>query len=216
MPTRRSGRGRKAPARSEGPPAGRRQGSATRPVILVLHGPNLNLIGEREPRIYGRTTLEEINQELRAQGEAAGVDVQVHQSNHEGVLIDLLHQARRTAAAVVINAGAFTHTSIALRDAIAASELPVEAVFAKTVSPEIQRRKLFALESMHDLRLSPSEQDGCLPPGIQTRRDDYPRTPDVDYLRRGPRSEELFFVYGRDAVRDLIRAFLAARKEPAS
>ncbi len=93
------------------------------------------------------------------------------------------------------------------------SELPVEAVFAKTVSPELQRRKLFALESMHDLRLSPAEQDGCLPPGIQVRRDDYPRVPDKDYLRRGPRSEELFFVYGRNGVRDLIGSFLSARKE---
>jgi hypothetical protein len=95
-------------------------------------------------------------------------------------------------------------------------ELPVEGVFAKTVSPDLQRRKLFALESMHDLRLSPAEQNGCLPPCTPPKRDDYPRLPEVDYLRRGPRSEELFFVYGRDGVRDLIRAFLAARKEPAA
>ena len=93
------------------------------------------------------------------------------------------------------------------------AQLPVEAVFAKTVSPELQRRKLFALESMHDLRLSPTEQDGCLPQGIQSKRDDYPRVPEKDYLRRGPRSEELFFVYGRDGVRELIRSFLAARQE---
>ena len=93
------------------------------------------------------------------------------------------------------------------------AELPVEAIFAKTVSPELQRRKLFALESMHDLRLSPTEQDGCLPPGIQVRRDDYPRVPEKDYLRRGPRSEELFFVYERRGVENLIRSFLSARKE---
>ncbi|HJS59366.1 MAG TPA: PIG-L family deacetylase [Vicinamibacteria bacterium] len=93
------------------------------------------------------------------------------------------------------------------------AELPVEAVFAKTVSPDLQRRKLFALESMHDLRLSPAEQHSCLPPGLQSKRDDYPRVPEKDYLRRGPRSEELFFVYGRRGVQDLIRSFLSARRE---
>src|SRR5262245_8953598 len=95
-------------------------------------------------------------------------------------------------------------------------ELPIESVFAKSVSPELQRRKRYALESMHDLRLSPTEQDGCLPPGIQTKRDDYPRVPDKDYLRRGPRSEELFYVFGRDGVRDLIRSFLTSRSEKKS
>jgi hypothetical protein len=77
------------------------------------------------------------------------------------------------------------------------------------VSADLQRRKLFALESMHDLRLSPSEQDGCLPPGTPPKRPDYPREAAVDYLRRGPRSEEVFFVFGRDGVRELIHAFLA-------
>ncbi len=94
-------------------------------------------------------------------------------------------------------------------------ELPVESVFAKTVSPELQRRKLYALESMHDLRLSPAEQRGCLPPCTPPRRDDYPRLPEVDYLRRGPRSEELFYVFGRNGVRELIGAFLAGRQKAA-
>jgi LmbE family N-acetylglucosaminyl deacetylase len=88
-------------------------------------------------------------------------------------------------------------------------ELPAPSVYAHGVSPELQRRKLFALESMHDLRLSPSEQNGCLPPCTPPQRDDYPRLPEVDYLRRGPRSEELFFVFDRKAVRELIAAFLA-------
>jgi LmbE family N-acetylglucosaminyl deacetylase len=89
-----------------------------------------------------------------------------------------------------------------------ASDVAVERVYAHPVSPLLQRRKLFALESMHDLRLSPDEQDTCDLPGLP-RRPDYPRVPAVDYLRRGPRPEELFFVFGRDGVREVIRAFLS-------
>jgi LmbE family N-acetylglucosaminyl deacetylase len=92
----------------------------------------------------------------------------------------------------------------------AGPELPVERVYAHPLGPDLQRRKLFALESMHDLRLSPSEQSSCSDPAAP-RRPDYPRVPAVDYFRRGPRSEEVFFVYGRDGVRDLIRTFLAQR-----
>lgn len=87
-------------------------------------------------------------------------------------------------------------------------ELPVEGVYAHPLSADLQRRKLFALESMHDLRLSPTEQSSCSDPAAP-RRPDYPRVPAVDYFRRGPRSEEVFFVYGRDGVRGLIRSFLA-------
>ena len=89
-----------------------------------------------------------------------------------------------------------------------ASDIAVERIYAHPVDRVMQRRKLFALESMHDLRLSPDEQDTCDLPGLQ-RRPDYPRIPEVDYLRRGPRSEELFFVFGRDGVRDVIRTFLS-------
>ena len=87
--------------------------------------------------------------------------------------------------------------------------LPVEGVYSHPVTPELQRRKLYALESMHDLRLSPTEQAGCLPPGTPAKRPDYPRQPAVDYFRRGPRSNELFFVFGRDGVRQLVASFLA-------
>jgi hypothetical protein len=92
-------------------------------------------------------------------------------------------------------------------------ELPVESVFSHPVSPALQRRKLYALESMHDLRLSPTEQNGCLPPGTAPKRPDYPRIAQGDYFRRGPRAEEVFFVYGRDGVKSLIGAFL--KKESA-
>jgi LmbE family N-acetylglucosaminyl deacetylase len=86
-------------------------------------------------------------------------------------------------------------------------ELPVEGVFSLLLSPELQRRKLFALESMHDLRLSPAEQASCGVPS-PTRRPDYPRVYARDYFRRGPRAEETFFVFSRDGVRALVRAFL--------
>jgi hypothetical protein len=92
----------------------------------------------------------------------------------------------------------------------AGAELPVEGVYSHPVSPDLQRRKLFALDSMHDLRLSPSEQYSCGNPEA-ARRPDYPRVYGVDYFRRGPRSEETFFVFGRDGLRDLVRAFLAQR-----
>ena len=93
--------------------------------LLVLHGPNLNLLGTREPKIYGSTTLAQIEADCVAHGQTLGVSVSCAQSNHEGALIDHLHAARGTMAGVVLNAGAYTHTSVALRDAITASELSV-------------------------------------------------------------------------------------------
>ncbi|MFN3517177.1 MAG: type II 3-dehydroquinate dehydratase [Novosphingobium sp.] len=94
--------------------------------ILVLNGPNLNLLGTRQPEIYGRDTLDDIAARLTAQGEALGLAVECRQTNHEGVLVDWLHQAKRDGVhAVLLNAGAYTHTSIALLDAILATELKV-------------------------------------------------------------------------------------------
>ena len=94
--------------------------------ILVLNGPNLNLLGTRQPEIYGRDTLDDIAARLIAQGDRLGVAVECRQTNHEGVLVDWLHQAKRDGVhAVLLNAGAYTHTSIALLDAILATELKV-------------------------------------------------------------------------------------------
>lgn len=101
--------------------------------ILVLHGPNLNLLGKREPGVYGSLTLDDINTRLVELGKTLGVEVTCQQSNHEGVLIDALHDARTWAAGVVFNPGAYTHTSVALRDAVAAIGIPVVEVHLSNV-----------------------------------------------------------------------------------
>ncbi len=93
--------------------------------ILVLNGPNLNLLGERQPEIYGSARLEDIEAALSSLADEIGVDIVTLQSNHEGALIDALHEARTTCHAVVLNPGAFTHYSYALRDAVESIGLPV-------------------------------------------------------------------------------------------
>lgn len=101
--------------------------------VLVLHGPNLNLLGTREPEIYGSTTLEDVNALLRKRAEDAGLGIDFLQSNHEGVLVDAVQQANHKYDYIIFNAAAFTHYSIALRDAIAAIEVPVIEVHISNV-----------------------------------------------------------------------------------
>ena len=94
--------------------------------ILIIHGPNLNLLGQREPEVYGRQTLADINDELSVLGEDLGVAIDTFQSNHEGDLIDRIHTANQDGfSGIIINPGGLTHTSVALRDAIASVEVPV-------------------------------------------------------------------------------------------
>ncbi|MGV6804609.1 MAG: type II 3-dehydroquinate dehydratase [Ruegeria sp.] len=101
--------------------------------ILVLNGPNLNLLGTRQPEVYGQTTLKMIEDLCVAHGEAIGLRVEHLQSNHEGALIDAIHNARETHEGVVLNAGAYTHTSIALMDAISSVQLPVIEVHLSNI-----------------------------------------------------------------------------------
>ena len=116
------------------------------PKILVLHGPNLNLLGQREPEIYGSITLDDINRKMTARGEAAGVRLDFLQSNHEGGLVDAIQGAQQKYAFIILNAAAFTHYSIALRDAIAAVDVPVVEVHLSNIHrrEEFRRRSVIA------------------------------------------------------------------------
>ena len=107
--------------------------SSAAPVILLVHGPNLNLLGERNPAAYGTTTLLDIEADVAAAANARGAAVLCYQSNHEGSLIDFLHDQRKIADGIVINAGAYTHTSIALHDAIKATGIPAIEVHLSNI-----------------------------------------------------------------------------------
>ena len=108
--------------------------SAEKPRVLVLHGPNLKLLGTREPEHYGRVTLSDINMALARMADAASVDLESFQSNHEGALIERIHAAREQGVrAIIINPAAYTHTSVALRDALAAVAIPFVEVHLSNV-----------------------------------------------------------------------------------
>jgi 3-dehydroquinate dehydratase-2 len=112
----------------------------TNPLVWVIHGPNLNLLGTREPETYGRTTLADINASLTAQATALGVSLECFQSNHEGVLVDQIQLAKsRQVGFIIINPAAYTHTSVAIRDALAAVDIP----FIEVHLSNVHRREPF-------------------------------------------------------------------------
>jgi len=114
--------------------------------VLILHGPNLNLLGTREPEMYGKTTLEEIDAMLHKYADEHEIELRIMQSNHEGELIDAIHAARGWADGIVINPGGYTHTSVALRDAIAGVGIPTVEVHLSNIysREEFRRRSLIA------------------------------------------------------------------------
>jgi 3-dehydroquinate dehydratase-2 len=125
----------------------------TSPVVLIVNGPNLNLLGDREPEIYGTATLDDIVAEVRVEAEGAGFTLEHVQSNHEGEIVDAIQAARRRCAAVIINAGAFTHYSWAIHDALAAYDGYVV---------EVHLSNPFARERWrHDSVITPVA-DGCI------------------------------------------------------
>lgn len=109
--------------------------------ILVINGPNLNLLGEREPNVYGNSSLDKINAQLIERAEKNGISIEFYQSNHEGDIIDKLHDSRLYKQGIILNAGAFTHYSFAIRDAIAAIKIPVIEVHLSNVHSREEFRK---------------------------------------------------------------------------
>lgn len=101
--------------------------------VTILNGPNLNLLGTRQPEVYGATTLSDIEAMCEAKADALGLDMEFHQTNHEGILIDQIHAARTSSDGLILNAGAYTHTSIALMDALASVSLPVIEVHLSNI-----------------------------------------------------------------------------------
>ncbi|PKL92901.1 MAG: type II 3-dehydroquinate dehydratase [Candidatus Goldiibacteriota bacterium HGW-Goldbacteria-1] len=115
--------------------------------ILVIHGPNLNLLGQREPDVYGNVKLSDINDKLTQMASTAGIELKIVQSNHEGELVDAIHQAINWAQCIIINPAAYTHTSVAIRDALSAVAIPtIEVHLSNIYKREDFRQKSFVAQ----------------------------------------------------------------------
>ncbi|MFP3952723.1 MAG: type II 3-dehydroquinate dehydratase [Candidatus Bipolaricaulota bacterium] len=129
-------------------------------MLLIVNGPNLNLLGEREPRVYGSTTLEELEGDLTSLGDELGEDLLFFQSNHEGEIIDFLHAHRKVASGVLINPGALTHYSYSLRDALEAIELTVVEVHISDIAEREEFRRKSVVEPVAAVQIAGKGLDG--------------------------------------------------------
>jgi 3-dehydroquinate dehydratase-2 len=122
--------------------------------VLVIHGPNLNMLGKREPEIYGNTTLDEINTELEHLGKTLGIFVETFQSNHEGAIVDKIQEASATQNGIIINPAAFTHTSIAIRDALLAFDIPIIEIHISNIYKREPFRHKSLISDVADAQIS--------------------------------------------------------------
>jgi 3-dehydroquinate dehydratase-2 len=122
--------------------------------VLVIHGPNLNLLGEREPEVYGNTTLADLNASLEQEAKTLGLVLKIFQSNHEGALIDKIHEERKWMRALVINPGAFTHYSYALRDAISSVSIRAYEVHLSDIHAREEFRRISVIKDVCAAQIS--------------------------------------------------------------
>jgi len=130
--------------------------------ILVIHGPNLNMLGRREPTWYGSATLEEIDAEIRETAEEVGMIAETFQSNHEGAIIEKIHQAIETCDAVIINPAAYTHTSVAIRDALLMLDIPIVEVHLSNIYQRETFRHRSFVSDVATARVAGFGKDGYL------------------------------------------------------
>ena len=130
--------------------------------ILVLNGPNINMLGMREPEIYGRETYYDLEEKVKKHGEEMGIEVELFQSNYEGALIDMIQEAYGNTDGIVINAGAYTHTSIALLDALRSVQIPAVEVHISKVEEREEFRQISYIRSYCEKTISGHGTDGYL------------------------------------------------------
>jgi 3-dehydroquinate dehydratase-2 len=135
---------------------------AVKKKILVIHGPNLNMLGMREPEIYGHQTLEEINTALQAQAERLGLEVETFQSNHEGEIVDRIQQAHDAFDGIIINPAAYTHTSVAIRDALSLLTIPMVEIHLSNISKRESFRQTSLIADIVTARISGLGSHGYL------------------------------------------------------